>query len=249
MIVYGHRGASAELPENTLPAFARALERGVGAIETDVHITRDGHVVIHHDDSTLRMAGLDRAVASLTLAELSAIDVGLCYRGDNWAEVDSLRPFRAPTLAEALEAFPKVRFNIDIKPGSAAVPAVIDVVRAHGAEGRVLLTSFYDDATAAIRAAKYLGDTGLAQREALAALALPRVTPGFLWPRGDRAQLPHEAGGLSLLRRGLIDKLHRRAFQVDFWVINEPAIALRARDAGADGVMTDDPKRIVPALG
>lgn len=248
MIVYGHRGASAELPENTLEAFARAVERGVDAIETDVHLTRDGEVVIHHDDSALRMAGRDLRVDELTLDELRRLDVGLCYRGPNTGEVERGRPFRAPTLAEALARFPGLRFNIDVKPGASAAERVIEVVRGAGAEGRVLLTSFHDSGTRAIRRAGWLGDTGLAQGEALTALALPGRVPGFLWPAGDRIQLPWETGGLSLLRPGLIRKLQRRGYAVDFWVINDPAVARRAADAGADGVMTDDPRAIVPAL-
>ena len=80
-IVFGHRGASIEQPENTLESFALALELGVDVLETDVHLTSDGHVVVHHDDTGERMACCPRAVARCPLEEVKRWNVAFGFRG------------------------------------------------------------------------------------------------------------------------------------------------------------------------
>lgn len=245
-IVFGHRGASAELPENTLEAFARALELDVDVIETDVHVTADGHVVIHHDDSSQRMGCDPRLVRHRTLADLKRVNVGFGFR-DREGHGLGEKSFRVPTLSEALEAFPGVRFNIDIKPPGGAFAAVVETVRRHRAEDRVLLTSFSDANVRAVRASGYRGETGLARNEVLAALALPAFAPAFLRPRGQRIQLPTRLGRLQLGTPKVIKKLQALGYCVDFWVVNERAEAERLFAAGADGVMTDDPATVLPS--
>jgi glycerophosphoryl diester phosphodiesterase len=141
VIVYAHRGASKELPENTMPAFERAASLGVDAIETDVHLSRDGVVVVHHDDDGVRMASIDRRVADQSFEELTRWDVGFGFRA---ADGDFLRErFRIPRLSDVLEAFPSMRFNIDLKRHDRRMAEeAVALVRKHGAEERVLLTSF-----------------------------------------------------------------------------------------------------------
>src|SRR5262249_3915363 len=78
--LYAHRGAAAELPENTLPAFARALELSADAIETDAHLTKDGHIVLSHDATGERMCGKPIAIARATLAEVREWDAGATFR-------------------------------------------------------------------------------------------------------------------------------------------------------------------------
>jgi glycerophosphoryl diester phosphodiesterase len=245
VIVFGHRGASIELPENTLEAFARALELGVDVIETDVHVTADEHVVIHHDDSSLRMGCDARLVRQRSLADLKRLNVGFGFRGvDGHGITDT--SFRVPTLSEALEAFPSARFNIDIKPLGAA-RRVLETVRRHSAEERVLLTSFYDANVREVRAAGYRGETGLARNEALIALGLPGFTPAFLRPKGERIQLPPRLGRLQIGVPAVIKRLQSLGYRVDFWVVNDREEAARLFAAGADGVMTDDPATVVVA--
>jgi glycerophosphoryl diester phosphodiesterase len=113
----------------------------------------------------------------------------------------------------------------------------------------VLLTSFYDDVTEEVRDSGYPGETGLAQREALRALVMPVWAPPALRPRGNRLQIPCSAGPLSLARPGLIRRMQLLGWAVDYWVVNQAALASELAAMGADGIMTDDPRTVAPALG
>src|SRR5262249_54820696 len=138
-ILYAHRGAAAELPENTLPAFERALELGADALETDAHLTKDGHLVLSHDPTGLRMACLPVPIARPSLDDVRGWDVGRGFVDANGQSFAG-RGFRMPTLEEALTAFPGVRFNVDAKSEHPEMAErIVALVRRLRAEDRVLL--------------------------------------------------------------------------------------------------------------
>src|SRR5919107_3636235 len=140
-----HRGASGLAPENTLEAFRLAVEAGAGGLELDVHLTRDGHVVVIHDPSADRTTSGSGAVAGVPLAGLRGMDAGHRFSPDGGRTYPYRgQGLRVPTLAEVLEEFPDVSVNIDIKdirPGYEE--AVIGTLRKTGAEGRTLVASKY----------------------------------------------------------------------------------------------------------
>lgn len=167
----GHRGARGLLPENTLPAFARALELGMTTLELDCGITRDGVVVVSHDpvlnpdftrDAAGRwLEGASPAIRSLDYAELARYDVGRIRPGNayarRFARQQPLDGTRIPRLAEVFALArdagnERVRFNIEtklspLKPQETAVPevfvaALLDAIRAAGMTGRVTIQSF-----------------------------------------------------------------------------------------------------------
>lgn len=228
MRIFAHRGASAELPENTMAAFRRALELGVDALELDIHRTRDGVLVVSHDPDGRRLAGVPRRIADCDWADVRRWDVG--------------GGAAMPTFEEVLVAFPAVPLNVDLKAELAQ--ATIDLLRRLGAEERVLLASFEARTVRRVRALGYRGPTGMARAEVLGVLALPAaLCRGPLRPRAARAQLP-----LSLARRWIVARMHALGLAVDFWTVDDPELARRLVALGADGVMTNDPRRIVPAL-
>ena len=219
MRIYAHRGASRELPENTLPAFRRALELGADALETDVHETRDGHLVVSHDPDCGRVLGVARVIAQSTLAEV--------------------REAGAPSLEEVVRTFPGVPLNVDLKSGAAAL--AVATLRRLGAEEQVTLASFRSATLRQVRALGYRGPTSLGRAEVALLLALPAAAQRR--SRGAVAQLP-----TSLARRWVVERCHALGLQVHFWTVNDPAEARRIAALGADGIMTDDPAAIVPAL-
>src|SRR5690606_815042 len=207
-IVYAHRGASKELPENTLEAFERALAIGADAIETDAHMTRDGRIVLSHDPTGERLAGVSRAIRDATLSELATWNV--CGRHGG--------TYRIPTLDEALASFPRVVFNVDAKQTVPdMIPALLRAVRGH--EDRVRIASFSSANLARVRAAGYLGETGLSPSEVARAMFVPRAALRWLRLPGHAAQVPRRAYGVRFDSQRAIDRLHTLGLRVDFWTV------------------------------
>ena len=239
--LYAHRGASAERPENTMPAFARAVEIGVDALELDVHLTRDGHLIVSHDDNGERMAAARMAWNTVDLAEARRLDVG-------WGFVapDGTRPFAGkgicvPTFEEVLDAFPNVRLNVDIKQDERAISKMIELVTAHRATERVTIASFKTTIAVGVRRSGYQGETVLSQGEVASLLALPALLWRQLPFTGNAAQVPVAQGPLKFDRPTFLAKCHSLGLRVDFWTIDDVAEAARLLELGADGIMTNDP--------
>src|SRR5512145_1466819 len=114
-IVFGHRGASAEAPENTLAAFRLAVERGADGVELDVWRCASGELVVAHDDDLRRVGGSPLVVRKAPLAALRAVDVG-SWKGERF------RGERVPLLDEVLEAVPSGLVNVELKSARFTLP-------------------------------------------------------------------------------------------------------------------------------
>lgn len=249
-LLYAHRGAAAERPENTLPSFRRALELGADALEMDVHRTSDGHVVVSHDPRGARMAGVPRAIRDCTLAQVRRWDAGLGFIGPDQSRPWAGRGIEIPTLDEVLREFADVPLNIDIKQARPSmVDDVVDLIRAHDAEARVTLGSFHESNAAALRRRNYAGGIALTRVEVVALFFAGRPSARLGVVRGTAAQIPTGAGPFDFATESFIGRCHDLGIRVDFWTINDPAEARRLLDLGADGIMTDDPALIAPVFG
>jgi glycerophosphoryl diester phosphodiesterase len=247
-----HRGASASAPENTLEAFRLAVESGAGGLELDVHLTRDGHVVVIHDPTLNRTTDGSGAVANMTLDELRESDAGHNFSPDNGNAL-SYRGLglRIPTLAEVLREFPGVAVNIDMKadrPGIEA--AVLDVLREADAERRALVVSSRRSAVRRFR--RISGgriSTGASRWETgvfylLSNLRLDRL----LRPAYDALQVPVRHRGIPLVTRRFVISAHERNVRVDAWTINETDEMRRLLDLGVDVIVTDRPETLAEVL-
>lgn len=242
-IVYAHRGASFELPENTLESFRLALDLGVDAIETDAHMTRDGRIVLSHDASGERMAGVPRAIADATLEEVRGWNVGARFRPRRPGLFRPELHYRVPTLDAALAAFPDVMFNVDAKQTDPdMIPALIRTIASARAAHRVRIASFSSKNLERARALGYPGETGLGPKEIAQLMFVPLAALRWLRVGGNAAQVPRRAYGVTFASRAAIARLHALGKRVDFWTIDDPAEAERLFAMGADGVMTDDPR-------
>jgi glycerophosphoryl diester phosphodiesterase len=245
--LYAHRGAASECPENTLVSFHRAIEHGADALEMDVHLTLDGHVVVAHDPDGARMCDVARPVRHSRLVDLEGWDAGWGFAGADGARPYQRKGHRIPTLEQVLRDFPDRVLNIDIKQWSPPmVEPLVALLRRHGAEERVILASFRLRTLLAVRALGYRGPTSLPPVEVVAMLA----SPASLWRQlpwtGDAAQLPLAAGPVRFDTRRVIDRCHEHGLRVDYWTVNDVATAERLIDLGADGIMTDDPRALGP---
>jgi glycerophosphoryl diester phosphodiesterase len=248
-----HRGASARAPENTLEAFRLAVESGAGGLELDVHLTRDGHVVVIHDSTLDRTTDGKGPVAEMTLDELREPDAGHNFSPDDG---DTL-PYRGlglhiPTLAEVLREFPGVSVNIDIKadrPGIEA--AVLNVLREAGAEGRVLVVS---SRRSAVRRFRRMTEgrisTGASRWETGVFYGFSNLRlEQLLRPAYDALQVPVRHRGIPLVTQRFVDAAHATGVRVDAWTINEPGEMRRLLDLGVDVIMTDRPGTLADVIG
>ena len=227
-LVIAHRGLALAHPENTLPAFEAAISAGADILETDVHVSRDGQVVIAHDPNLDRVAGRSGAVSDFTAHQLADIDLG---GGVGF-----------PTLVELLEALPHAKLNIDLKTPD-VVPAFVDVIKQMGAQERVLVASF-DDATRAWATSELPGvATSAARKHFLPGLvwallgstgALRRVFDGI-----DAIQTPTSYLGVPITTERFIGQLTAIGKQVHVWTINEEAQMRDLLDKGVTGIVTD----------
>lgn len=223
-----HRGGAQEAEENTLPAFRRAVALGFTHVELDVHATRDGVVVIHHDPDLQRICGDPRAIAQL-----------------DWAELQHLQTKRGahiPRLADLLEEFPDLFIAIEAK-SDAVVEPLAQVITRQAALGRVSLGAFNPARTAQAR--KRLGP-GLLWSPAHGQVAR-------LWARGlglrlrlaldDFAlvQVPATWRGIPVVTRRFVQAAHARGVHVQVWTVNDPAQMNALLDIGVDGLMSDCP--------
>lgn len=235
--VLAHRGlvtptsVADGMVENSFAAVAAAHAAGAEYVESDCHLTADGVVVLFHDPDLSRVTGDPRQVADVRVAELEQL---MATRGG------------LVTLAQALEAFPNLRFNLDVKAEGAATE-VGRIVAPHG--DRVLLTSFSDERRRAAlgAAARAGGDIRPATSAGTATIA--RLL-GALVLRSDRLvrsalsgidalQVPERQGRLRVVTPRLVDAAHRHGAEVHVWTVNEPDDMRRLVAMGVDGIVTD----------
>lgn len=246
--LFAHRGASGEAPENTLPAFERAVQTGVPFLEMDCHATRDGEIVICHDADLDRMTDASGPVRERTWAELARIDAGWGFTpdgGESW-------PFRGkgvriPRLVEVLDAFRDVRINLEVKQGDPAIAArVLDLVREAGASERVLLAAEHDDIMAEIRALDPPTATGSSLGDAVAFFrAIQAGQIDDFRPAGDALQIPSHFGADPLITEQSVAAARHVGLAIHVWTINDRDEMRSLLAAGVDGVMSDFPGRLV----
>lgn len=212
--------------ENTRHAFSRALELGFGFFETDVWATADDQLVAFHDQRLDRVSDTRGRIGERTWSELSSVRIG---GGD-----------AIPRMADLLEQFPGVRFNIDIKDAR-AVGLLADVIARHGAANRVCVASF---STARLTAFRRLAPT---VATAMSPIGVAVLTQGFGLRRkwmdpGVAVQIPVRYGlvPLALIRPDVIRVAHASGRVVHVWTINDEAEMHRLIDLGVDGLVSDD---------
>lgn len=240
-LLIAHRGGSALAPENTLLAFRRAIEWWrADILELDVHATRDGEVVVLHDDTVDRTTDGRGAVAALTLAELRALDAGYRFTPDGGATF----PFRGrgitiPTLREVLTEFPRARVNVEIKAGAAQAP-LLRLLTDAGDPSRVLIAAGERGNRA--RFTHYPGPVSAAGSELkwFYGLHLARAARLFR-PRVDAFQMPEWYGGRRVLTPRFVRDAHRLGLAVHVWTVDDEADMRRLLAWGVDGLITDRP--------
>lgn len=248
--VVAHRGDSKHFPENTLPAFLSAVKMGIDIIETDVHITKDGVIVIWHDNTLERNTDGSGRVEDHTFFELLKFDAGYTFSKDGGKTFPfRKKDIRLSTLDEVLTKCPNQRFNIDLKTKqSGIVEEFIKIIRKHKAENRICCASFHLSNLKAIR--KLAPDilTSITTSEVLCILIKKKlhILPKTL-AKGRKIifQVPVEQWGIKVITPSFIKMMHDRNATIMVWTINEELEMRRLFKMGVDSVMTDDPATVI----
>lgn len=246
--VIAHRGDSRHFPENTLPAFKSAVEMDIDVIETDIHITKDGQLVIWHDPTLERNTDGRGKIEDHTLAELRNYDAGYTFTSDGGRTF----PFRGKgvricTLDEALEECPDERFNIDLKT---KCPQIVDefirVIRRHDAVHRIVGASFHLSNLKRLRKSAPEFLTSITTAEVIPLLFRQKThTLPSCFKRKIIFQIPRRASFIEIVTPDFVSQMHDRGAIVMVWTINEEAEMRELFSMGVDSVMTDDPALVI----
>ena len=228
-LVFAHRGGSALAPENTLAAFDNGLALGADGLELDVHLSRDGVVVVHHDRLLDRTTTLRGPIAERTAEELRRVDV--------------------PPLADVLARYRDPRIIVEMKVNAAALAAAtIDVIRRAGSIERVCLGSFGLRVLRAARAIEPAVATSGAREEVRWAL----YRSWCRWPVSrvgySGYQVPERAGRTRVVSPRFVEYAHDAGLGVQVWTVDTEDTARRLLRWGVDALITDRPDIIVPLV-
>lgn len=241
-LIYAHRGGAGLRPENTVAAFHHGLGLGADGLELDVHLSKDGVVVIHHDPTLERTTSGRGRLRDQTAEELSRLDAGYHFRG-----ADGTLPFRGqglgiPRLADVLARFSDIPIIIEFKVNEPELAErTIAVVRQAGAVERVAFGSFGARVLRAARELEPRIPTGSSREETRWALYRSWVR----WPLGDTAygefQVPERSGLTRIVTPAFIAHARRAGLPVKVWTVDDETDMRRLASWGVAAIITDRP--------
>ncbi len=252
-LFFAHRGGSLLAPENTLPAFERGAALGADALELDIQMTRDGRLVVSHDETIDRTTDGTGPVSSYTYDELRRFDAGYRFTPDGGATF----PFRGqgitiPLFSDVLERFPTLRINVDLKESTAEREAAFwRLLQDFAAEDRVLAGCFEHAPLARFRRlceGRVATSASRPEVRNFVLAALSHTTRLALRPMYDALQVPETAGALRIVSLTTVTAAHRMGLAVHVWTVDEREGMERLLDLGVDGLMSDRPDVLADVL-
>ncbi|WP_394244207.1 glycerophosphodiester phosphodiesterase [Halopseudomonas laoshanensis] len=236
-MIYGHRGARGEAPENTLPSFRRALDAGVKRVELDLHLSSDRQLMVIHDPTLRRTTGLGGKVAHHSAADLMRIDAR--RGGPDWPELCPI-----PSLEQLFTACPEFEhYQLEVKSGSAGqsrivLGAVTELVERFGLQDKVVLTSSSRTLLKTARDSGFSLPTGLVEEYGL-----------IDWIKScKRYGCDYLILNWKLCSAQRVASAKAHGLHVSVWTVNEPALMQRLADMGVDSIITDFPRLAVDTL-
>lgn len=233
-------------PENTMFAFDGGLKAGAHQLETDLHLTADGHVVCLHDDTVDRTTDGSGPVWSYSLAELRRLDAGHKHRLGGGFPFRG-KGLRVPTLGELLATFPDIGVIVDLKQDGMEDP-LSRLLDRLDAWGRVIVGSFSDNRlrrmVEASRGRVQVSGGPATVRKWWMASRLGRPGPGGL----VALQVPPGLRGLGIVDRRFVRTATDAGLQVHVWTVNQPVDVSSLWTLGVHGVITDRPDQVTVEL-
>lgn len=236
MRIFAHRGARRQAPENTLPAFARAIELGADGIELDVHASKDGQLVVIHNFSVDKTTDRRGRVERFTAAQLSQMDAGSRFAPE-------FAGTGIPSLEQVFDLVAgRCQINVEIKSnnpnGGEEVDLVAALIQRRGCYDQVIVSSFNPVTLIRMRVTEPKIALGLLYYLPMPQLLLQAWFSSMLQPQALHPYYP-------LVDVELADFAHRRGCAINTWTINELADAQRLAALGVDTIITDVPDQMM----
>jgi glycerophosphoryl diester phosphodiesterase len=250
-LVIAHRGGPSLGPENTLYTFRNAVKLGVDVLEMDVRSTKNGQLIILHDDTVDRTTNATGPVLNYTLIELKKLDAAHRWSPDK-GQTFPLRNkgVKIPTLAEVFDAFPQTKMNLEIKDTrSSTIQSLCRLIRDHQMTNKVVVASFDTDSLKKFRRLCPQVATSAGASEARLFFGLQKTYLEAVYsPDAQVLQVPETLGDLRIVNKRFIDAAHARNMRVQVWLVNDVRSMQRLLELGVDGIMTDYPQRLMEVL-
>ena len=229
--ITAHRGDSSEAPENTIPAFKAAIESGADWIELDVGVTKDGVLVVLHDEDLKRVAGDSRKIGELTFEEVRRLDVGSSFGPD-------FRGVGIPSLEEVLDYCQgRVLLNIEIKyrkgQDLAFIPRLVDLICQREMLNQCMITSFNYGCLQMVKIFEPALKTGLISSRPIAQPEIYTSADNFVL-------------SIELIEPDTVNRIHELGKEVIAWTVNDQYSVEKCRKARTDNIITDNPDNIIP---
>ncbi|MFZ0546917.1 MAG: glycerophosphodiester phosphodiesterase [Candidatus Promineifilaceae bacterium] len=239
-------------PGNTMPFLEGIAGLGVDMLEMDTNMTKDGRIILMHDDTVDRTTNGEGRISDLTLAEIQSLEVGV-----NWSQDDGQTfPYQGqgvqvPTLDEVFERFPDYPMVIEIKQAEPDMTEPFcNLIREYNMEDKVIVASFSDEAIHTFRQRCPEVATAPASDEVRNFVLLNFVfLSEILNPTYQAFQVPVKSSGIPVINGRFVRAAHNRNIQVQVWTINDTAEMQHLIDLGVDGIMTDRPDLLMELLG
>ncbi|WP_404349837.1 glycerophosphodiester phosphodiesterase [Sutcliffiella horikoshii] len=248
-LVIAHQGGEHLAPSNTMIAFEQAVEMGVDVLETDIHITKDGHLVAIHDPTVDRTTNEQGAVAELTLEEIKELDAGF-----HFVDLEGNNSFRGkgvtiPTVEEMFQAFPDTRIEIEIKDTNPLeryeeiAQKLWELTVEYNREDTLLVASFDQEILETFNRFTE-GKVALVggRQEITRFVLLHKLFVRNLYkPEVDAFQVPLQESIFDLTNQRLIQDAQRSGVQMHYWTIDDKETMRYLLESGADGILTNRP--------
>ena len=254
VMLIAHQGGDGIWPGDTMYAYERAVELGADVLEMDAHITKDGEIVLMHDEKVDRTTDGSGLIEDLTLAELKQLDAAYQWSQDGGKTF----PFRGqgiqvPTLRELFEKFPQMRYVIEIKLTENPIDKPFcALIREYNMQGKVVVASFHDEAMAQFRATCPEVATSASRGEVTRFVILGKLfLSGWVPPQYQSLQVPwekSESKGIPVMTERFVRESHAKGLHVEPWTVDDPELMKQYIEWGVDGIMTDRPDLMIDVL-
>ncbi|BAH38961.1 glycerophosphoryl diester phosphodiesterase family protein [Gemmatimonas aurantiaca T-27] len=243
----GHRGNRAHAPENTIPSLLEAVALGVDAVEFDLHVTRDGVLVLMHDTTLDRTTDASGPVAARTLAELRAVDAGARFTRDGSSFPWRGRGAGIPTFDEVVDALPRtLPLIIEIKTPD-ATPLLREAIARHGLAPRIIVAGFDAACTRPLHGAGFA--MGACTPDMVSILLPSLLRRPLAAPAFQAMCIPPIYHGIPVPIASLARSMKPHGVVTHIWTVNDPAYALKLWRHGVNGIISDDPGAILAVRG